>query len=235
MRRGEDEVEHDVGAGIETDGESRAALIASRARLLAAADADRGELQRQIHDGAQQRLVHALIVLKLARGAVDPGSPAAALVEEALTNVEQATHDLRDVVRRVRPRSLTFGGLPTGLPTLLDDLAVPAALEVSAPRLDAADETTAYLVVAAALRPAVLEQTGARRVELDVCLEGGTLVVEIGYDSPDAAGPGLEDALTGVRDRVRAARGRLLVGSAPRGGSSVRVELPVHAVVGTPA
>ena len=69
--------------------ESATELVASRARILARSDEDRRRLQRDLHDGAQQRLVHAVIALKLSRGVVEAGSPAAALVEEALANVER--------------------------------------------------------------------------------------------------------------------------------------------------
>jgi signal transduction histidine kinase len=99
-------------------------LVASRARIVAAADETRRRLHRDLHDGAQQRLVHAVIALKLARDAVDPGSAAAALVEEALAHAERASRELREVVRTVLPGSLMYGGLRTGLESLVADVAV---------------------------------------------------------------------------------------------------------------
>lgn len=125
--------------------------VASRARIQASADEGRRRLQHEIHDGAQQRLVHALVVLKVAGNALDSASPAAALVQEALANVEQATRDLRTVVHAILPRSLTHGGLQTGLQSPVDDLPVQVGLRVSAPRLSPEVETTAYLVVAEAV------------------------------------------------------------------------------------
>ena len=108
---------------------------ASRARILAAADGSRRRLHRQLHDGAQQRLVHAVIALKLARSAVEPGSTVAALVEEALSNAERASSELRDVVRSILPSSLVYGGLRVGLESLVADLGLPTELRCSTPRL----------------------------------------------------------------------------------------------------
>jgi signal transduction histidine kinase len=201
-------------------------LVASRARIVAAADETRRRLHRDLHDGAQQRLVHAVIALKLARDAVDPGSAAAALVEEALAHAERASRELREVVRTVLPGSLMYGGLRTGLESLVADVAVPAELRISAPRLPAAVETTAYLVVAEALTNAV-RHSSAQRVEVEVRFSDETLVVEVSDDGTggaDAAGAGL----TGLRDRVDTAGGSLTISSPPGTGTTVRARLPAQ-------
>ena len=218
--------------------ETTAKLTASRARVVATADETRRRLQRDVHDGAQQRLVHAVIALKMARVGVEAGSPAATLVEEALANVERASRELRDVVHGILPRSLTYGGLRLGLESLVADLALPVDARVTVPRLPTAVETTAYFVVAEVVTNAV-KHARARRVGLDVALDGDTLVVEVRDDGAGGADPTRGTGLTGLFDRVEAAGGRLAVVSPIGEGTTVRAELPVgpvHArVPGVPA
>ena len=236
-------VEHrrpDDPAGIETrlaqfaelaavaiaNAEMHAKLIASRARVVATADETRRRLQRDVHDGAQQRLVHALIALKMARNAVEAGSAAAELVEEALTHVERASSELRDIVRGILPTSLTHGGLRVGLESLVGDLALPVDVHITTPRLPAALETTAYFIVAEALTN-VVKHSQAREVVLNVDLDGDTLVVEVRDDGVGGADSARGTGLTGLVDRVDAARGTLTISSPPGGGTAVHAELPV--------
>ena len=94
--------------------ETKAKLTASRARVVATADETRRRLQRDVHDGAQQRLVHTIIALRLARAALTAGSGGADLIDEALTNAERANRELRDVVHGILPASLTRGGCGPG-------------------------------------------------------------------------------------------------------------------------
>lgn len=200
---------------------------ATRARIIASADEARERLQRDVHDGPQQRLVHAVIALKMARTAVEAGSEVAELVAEALANVERASRELRDVVHAVLPRSLGYGGLSTGLRSLVADLSLPVDVKVAVPRLPKAVETTAYLVVAEALTNAV-KHARARMMHLDVGLEGETLVVEIRDDGVGNADSGLGTGMVNVFDRVDAAGGSLTVVSPAGQGTTVRVELPVR-------
>jgi signal transduction histidine kinase len=208
--------------------QTNAELTASRARVVATADETRRRLQRDVHDGAQQRLVHALIALKMARGTIETGSPAARLVDEALTNVERASSELRDVVHGILPRSLTHGGLRVGLESLVADLALPVEMRVSAPRLPAGVETTAYFVVAECLTNAV-KHSRAARVSLDVDVRGDTVVVEVRDDGIGGADPARGSGLTGLLDRVEAAGGRLTIESPAGRGTAVHAELPVAA------
>lgn len=202
------------------------ALVASRARVVAAADEDRRRLHGQLHDGAQQRLVHATIVLKLAREAPDLGPAAAALVEEALAHVQRATRELREVVRSILPGALLHGGLRTGLESLVADLDLPTVLSIDTPRLPPDLETTAYLVVAEALTNAA-EHARARRAQVDVRFGGDALVVEVRDDGVGGADPAAGTGLTGLLDRVDAAAGTLTILSPPGEGTTVRAELPV--------
>ena len=206
--------------------ETQAKLTASRARVVATADETRRRLQRDVHDSAQQRLVHAVIALKMARNTVEVGSAAAGFVEEALTNVERASSELRDIVHGILPRSLTHGGLRTGLESLVGDLSLPVDVRVAAPRLPAAVETTAYFVVAESLTNAV-KHAQARGVSVTVDLNGDTLVIEIRDDGVGGADPTRGTGLTGLLDRVDAAEGALTISSALGDGTVVRAELPV--------
>ena len=103
--------------------ENKSKLTASRARVIATADETRRRVQRDVHDGAQQRLVHTIIALKLARDAVRAGESPTDLLDEALSNAERASKELRDIVRGILPASLTRGGLRSGLESLVADLA----------------------------------------------------------------------------------------------------------------
>jgi len=206
--------------------ETRAKLTASRARVVATADETRRRLQRDVHDGAQQRLVHAVIALKMARSTVAGGSAAARLVDEALTNVERASSELRDIVHGILPRSLTYGGLRLGLESLVADLALPVDMQVTTPRLPAGVETTAYFVVAEALTNAV-KHSQAGEVSLSVDLDGDNLVIEIRDDGVGGAEPTRGTGLTGLLDRVDAAGGALTIASPTGEGTAIRAELPV--------
>lgn len=203
-----------------------AELVASRARIIATADQDRVRLQRDLHDGAQQRLVHAVIALKMARDSVAAGSAAAELVEEALTHAERASSELRGIVHQILPRSLVSGGLRTGLESLVADLDLPVDVQVDTPRLSAALETTAYLIAAEAITNAV-RHAKARRGQLNVELAGNILVVEIRDDGVGGADPVRGTGLTGLFDRVAAMAGSLDMTSPAGGGTTVRAELPV--------
>lgn len=206
--------------------EANAKLTASRARVVATADETRRRLQRDVHDGAQQRLVHAVIALKMAGSTVEAGSAAAGLVEEALTNVERASSELRDIVHGILPASLLRGGLSLGLESLVADLTLPVDLRVTVPRLPATVETTAYFIVAEALTNAV-KHSKARSVDVVVDLDADTLVVEIRDDGVGGADPLRGTGLTGLLDRVEAAAGALTTVSPAGSGTVVRAELPV--------
>ena len=132
--------------------DARTEITASRTRIVAAADDERRRVVRDLHDGAQQRLVHTVITLKLAKQAlVDGGDDAASLVSEALENAQRANEELRELAHGILPAALTRGGLRAGLETLASRMPVPIEIEVAADRLPAPIEATAYFVVAEAL------------------------------------------------------------------------------------
>jgi signal transduction histidine kinase len=129
--------------------ESRAQLTASRARVVAIADETRRRIQRDVHDGAQQRLACTVITLKLARAALHgPGDPSAKLVDEALQHAEEAIAALGELVHGIMPEALSRGGLLAGVGSLTRRMNLPVRIDVLAERLPGALETTAYLIVA---------------------------------------------------------------------------------------
>ena len=216
----------ELAAAAIANAENRDTLRASRARIVASADEARRRLQRDVHDTAQQRLVHATIALKLARRAAGAGEDPTDLLDEALRHAERAATDLRDVVHGILPAALNHGGLGPGLESLVDDLALPVELQVSVPRLPVTTETTAYFVVAEALAN-VVKHASATHATVVARLEGQALVVDVRDDGRGGADPARGTGLTGLLDRVEAGDGVLTVSSPPGAGTVVHIELPV--------
>jgi signal transduction histidine kinase len=214
--------------------ENKTKLLASRARLVVTADETRRRIQRDVHDSAQQRLVHTIVSLKLAKEAALTGSDAGELVEEALRNAERANSDLRDVVRGILPAALTRSGLAAGVESLLDDLTVPVHVRVTVPRLDPTLETTAYFVIAEALTN-IVKHARASRAEVEARVRDDRLVIEVRDDGIGGADPSRGTGLTGLLDRVEAAEGVLRLDSPIHGGTIVHVELPTNPLGTVPA
>ncbi|MEA2146462.1 MAG: hypothetical protein QOG59_2049, partial [Solirubrobacteraceae bacterium] len=207
--------------------ESRAALAASRARIVAAADESRRRIERDLHDGAQQRLVHAVIVQKLALRALSNGEAnAGELVAEALRHTEQANAELRELAHGILPAALIRGGLRAGLEALVSRVPLPVSVDVPVERLPAGVEATAYFVVSEALTNVVKHaKAGGARVTARV--ERGELRVEVRDDGVGGARGGHLTGLGGLEDRVSALDGRLVLESPPSGGTRVCALLPV--------
>ncbi|MDA0164240.1 PAS domain S-box protein [Solirubrobacter ginsenosidimutans] len=208
--------------------EARTEVAASRARIVAAADEERRRVVRDLHDGAQQRLVHTVITLKLAQRALppDPGD-AGSLVAEALEHAERATGELRELAHGILPAALTTGGLQAGCGALASRMPVPVDVEILAGRLPAAIEATAYFVVAEALTN-VAKHARAARATVAARVEDGRLRVEIRDDGVGGARPD-GSGLQGLRDRLAALGGRLQVECPPDGGTLVAAAIPIPA------
>lgn len=207
--------------------ESRAALAASRARIVAAADEGRRKLERDLHDGAQQRLVHAVIVLKLALAALPPDArEARELLVEALQHAEQANFELRELAHGILPAALTRGGLRAGVEALVSRFSLPVVVDVQVERLPTLVEATAYFVVSEALTNA-MKHAQAASVRVTVRAIDGELQVEIVDDGIGGALASHGSGLEGLQDRVAAVYGQLVVKSPPGGGTSVRALLPL--------
>jgi hypothetical protein len=153
--------------------EARAEVAASRARIVAAADEERRRVVRDLHDGAQQRLVHTTITLKLAHRAwQNEEKDLPGLLTEALDHAQQATNEPRELAHGILPEVLTQGGLHAGVDALASQMPVPVEIGVSVGRLPAAVEATAYFVVAEALTN-VAKHAGARRATVTARVEDG--------------------------------------------------------------
>jgi signal transduction histidine kinase len=212
-----------------TSEERRRQEVASRARVVAAADEERRRVVRDLHDGAQQRLVHAVITLQLALRALrDADGDAALLVDEALEHAEQANFELRELAHGILPSVLTRGGLRAGVEMLVSRMSVPVSVDVTAERLPAGIEATAYFVVSEALTN-VVKHARAECAAVTAVLEGDALRIEIRDDGIGGARGGGTTGLGGLDDRVSALDGRLVVESPPGAGTQVSVLLPVPA------
>jgi signal transduction histidine kinase len=206
--------------------EARTEVAASRARLLAATDDERRRVVRDLHDGAQQRLVNTIVTLKMVSDALRNDEDAApALVSEALELAEQANADLRELAHGILPTVLTRGGLRTGVDALASQTPVPVEIDVSVDRLPTAVEATAYFVVAEALTN-VAKHARAGHAEVMAQIEDGTLTVQVRDDGVGGARPD-GSGLVGLRDRVAALDGRLRVESPADGGTLVAAAIPL--------
>jgi PAS domain S-box-containing protein len=205
---------------------AEAELRASRARIVAAADAARRRLERDLHDGAQQHLVGLALTLRLARRKVSDDDEAAELLDEAIGDLAAATSELRELARGLHPAVLTEGGLEPALRGLAKRATVPVRIE-GAPegRLPALVEITAYFVVAEALTN-VARYAEAHSASVRVSQAGDVLVVEVRDDGRGGADPARGSGLRGLDDRVSALGGRLQVDSPTGSGTTLRAELP---------
>jgi signal transduction histidine kinase len=217
-----------VGTVI-ANAENRAELTASRARVVAAADEARRRIQRDLHDGAQQRLVSTVIALKLARQELGGATgPAVGLVDEALAHAEAATGELRELAHGILPGALSQGGLRAGIDALVSRVRLPVSVEVTAERLPAALEATSYFIVAEALTNAV-RHAHASSAQIAAVVDGGVLRLEIRDDGVGGAPSDDGSGLLGLRDRAAAINGELCVASPPGEGTVVTATLPIPA------
>jgi signal transduction histidine kinase len=217
----------DLAATAIANAESRAALTASRARVVATADETRRRLERDLHDGAQQRVVHTVVTLRLARDALaHHDCPAAELVEESLVNAERANEELRELVHGILPAALRSGGLRGGVESLVDTIDVPVTVEVPAQRLPEALETTAYFIVAEALTN-IAKHAEATSARVTAAVAGGTLRLEVSDDGSGGADASRGSGLVGLADRVAAGGGTIGIASPQRGGTTISVALPL--------
>ena len=210
--------------------ELRAQLVelgASRARIVSAGDEERRRLERDLHDGAQQRLLGLGLALQLLREELGPGANGASeLLSEADAELRAALEELRELAHGIHPAILTEQGLGPALRTLAARSPVPVELRrVPDTHLPAPVEAAAYFVVSEALAN-VAKHAHASDVSVSVASEHGSLVVEIEDDGLGGAEPRAGSGLAGLADRVDAVDGRLTIESAPGCGTLLRAELP---------
>jgi signal transduction histidine kinase len=206
--------------------DSRDQLTASRARLVTEGDEARRRVVRDLHDGAQQRLVHTIVTLKLAQRALreNNGEPES-LVDEALEQAQQGNAELRELAHGILPAILTRGGLQAGVDTVVARLDRPVQVDVPAERFPAEIEASAYFIVAEALTN-VMKHAHAESADVRACVQDGMLHVEVRDDGIGGADPG-GHGLVGMGDRVTALGGRLKIESPAGGGTVVAATLPL--------
>jgi PAS domain S-box-containing protein len=208
--------------------QARADLIASRARLVQAGDEQRRRLERNLHDGAQQRLVSVALKLRMARARLAPGSDAsAALLDEASTELDTGMAELRELARGLHPAILGDHGLARALDALTARLPVPVQLDAAIDdRLPGHIEATAYYIVSEALTN-VAKHAAAQSAQVTIRVDGGTLRCEVADDGRGGADESGGTGLLGLRDRAEAAGGTLTVSSRPGEGTVVTATLPL--------
>jgi len=212
--------------------ESRAELAASRARIVAAADETRRRIERDLHDGTQQRLVSLGLELRLAQSLVPTGLPGLGTeIGRVADELNGVVEDLREIARGIHPAILSEGGLGPALRTLGRRAAIAVELDVAAlGRLPEPVEVAAYYVCSEALTNAT-RHARASVVEVGAAVSGGRLRVRVRDDGAGGADPLRGSGLVGLKDRIEALGGTFSVHSPAGHGTTVSCELPVPAGV----
>ncbi len=202
-------------------------LRASRARLVEAADDARRKLERNLHDGAQQRLVALSVSLRLAESklSTDPDA-SSSILAGAREELTYALEDLRELARGIHPAVLTDRGLGAAVDALVARSPLPVEADVDTLPLAPAVEAAAYYVVAEALTN-VVKYAQASSAVVRIAHENGVLAVTVGDDGIGGADPADGSGLRGLADRVAALDGSLSVASPEGGGTAVRAEIPL--------
>jgi signal transduction histidine kinase len=202
------------------------ALQASRDRAVDSAEAERRRIERDLHDGAQQRLVALAMDLGMARAKLETDPAAAtALVGEAHEEAKRALAELRDLARGIHPAVLADRGLDAAISALAARSPVPVGVDVATGRLPGPVESAAYFVVAEALANAA-KHARAAEIGVRISRHRDLLIVEVMDDGGGGADPARGSGLRGLEDRVAAVDGRLTVTSPPGGPTVIRAELP---------
>jgi signal transduction histidine kinase len=226
-----------AGLALENEGlqaELRARLAelqASRLRLIETADVERRRLERNLHDGAQQRLVALSLSLALARREFEADPAAVALVERTRSELAETLAELRELARGIHPPLLTDKGLRPALEALANRALLPVELAgVPNDRLPASVEAAAYYLVAEAITN-VAKYSEASKASVRVVRENGRVTVEVSDDGIGGADASRGSGLRGLADRVEALDGRLDLHSPPGAGTRLRAEIPCDRTV----
>jgi signal transduction histidine kinase len=211
-----------------------AELRASRARIVTASDAERRRLERDLHDGAQARLVGLAMLLGHTRGKVeaDPDQ-VPALLDEAMTELKTSLAELRELARGIHPALLSERGLAPALNALAAKLPVPVTIDAHGDdHLPAPVAIAAYYAVSEALAN-VAKYAQATEANVTIRRERGRLTVDVADDGVGGADPSHGSGLVGLSDRVAALDGTLALDSPPGGGTRLHIELPCEPLAGS--
>jgi signal transduction histidine kinase len=205
-------------------------------RVVAAADQTRRRIERDLHDGAQQRLVSLALHLREAQSGAQAGAgELAAWLDDAVTEVTGVLEELREIARGLHPAALAEGGLRPALRALARRSAVPVDLDVQVTgRLPETAEVAAYYAAAEALTNTA-KHAHASAVKVEVAARDGVVHLRVSDDGSGGADFGRGSGLVGLKDRVEALGGRILLDSPPGAGTVLDVVLPLGASSGQPA
>ena len=207
-------------------------LRASRARLVHAADTERRRLERNLHDGAQQRLVALSLALTMAeRRLQDDPAAGAALVAQARTELAAALEDVRELARGLHPAILSAQGLAAALPMLAARAPIPVEIDAPPDRLPEHVEVALYYVVSEALAN-IAKYARASRVAVRVARAGAGVEVSIADDGVGGADASRGTGLRGLADRIEALGGVLVVSSPPGEGTRLLAVVPLAELPG---
>jgi signal transduction histidine kinase len=216
--------------------QAQAELTASRARIVATADATRHRIERDLHDGAQQQLITLAVQLRAAQQTVPPGlERLRAELDRVAAGLTGTLDELREYARGIHPAILAAGGLAPALKALARRSPLPVTLEAHlAGRLPERVEVTAYYVVSEALANAA-KHAGASAVHVDADAAGEVIRLAVRDDGRGGADPARGSGLVGLKDRVEAIGGTLSVQSRPGEGTTLLAELPVRPAQSPPS
>jgi signal transduction histidine kinase len=219
----------ELAATAIANAEAQAALTASRARIVATADATRRRIERNLHDGAQQHLVSLALELRAAQAAAAAGPGAVAhQLDDVATGLDGVLDELREIARGLHPAILAEGGLPPALKTLARRSAVPASLDIQIDRrLPEPVETAAYYTVAEALTNTA-KHARATTAQIQVTERDGILHVRVRDNGSGGANFSDGSGLIGLKDRAEALGGHLRLHSPPGAGTTLEIDLPLH-------
>ena len=209
------------------DVDAREQLAASRARIVEAADAARRRIERDLHDGAQQRLVSLALNLRRLESGLEPNSAAARQVAVARAELDAALEELRELARGIHPSILTDRGLAAALAGVAGRSMVPIELDLdSCADLPLSVQTTAYFFVVEALTNAS-KHADPDRIEVRVAIRERHAMIEVRDDGCGGVDPARGSGLSGLADRVSALGGTLEIKSAAGAGTTIRARLPL--------
>jgi PAS domain S-box-containing protein len=217
-----------VGLAV-ASADARNELAASRGRIVEASDTERRRLERNLHDGAQQRLVALSVGLRLVQSRLHkaPGE-AKDLLDRLAEELAATISELREIAQGIHPAVLTERGLEAALDVLAARTPLAVELDVDVPRrLPEPIETAAYYTVSEAVSN-IVKHAAATSAVVRVVSADATLVVEVADDGVGGADAGRGSGLRGLRDRIEALGGELAVESSPERGTVVSADLPVH-------
>jgi signal transduction histidine kinase len=219
----------ELAATAIANAEAQEALTASRARIVATADATRHRIERNLHDGAQQHLVTLALDLRAAEAALAPGAgEVVQQLDHVAAGLDGVLDELREIARGLHPAILADGGLRPALKSLARRSAVPVRLDIQVPaRLPEPVETAAYYTVAEALTNAA-KHAHATAADIEAAERDGVLHVRVHDNGRGGAGFSHGSGLLGLKDRAEALGGHLQLDSPPGAGTTLEIELPLE-------